>query len=137
MGHAICQGVRGARIPCGLREGVAGASGGYDSAAEEHEPRTVPACVANSRVNAQKARDSEAAGWCAAPSKAQPEEGSPSRRSAGGRAAITQATGTCAAGHRESSSARCRRAGAAFRSAGQGSNRYPRPRIVIRCRGCA
>ena len=42
MWHTISQGVREARIHYGLKEGVVDASGGYDSAAEEHEPRIVP-----------------------------------------------------------------------------------------------
>jgi hypothetical protein len=42
MWHTISQGVREARIHYGLKEGVVDASGGYDSPAEEHEPRIVP-----------------------------------------------------------------------------------------------
>jgi sulfate permease, SulP family len=42
MWHTISQGVREARIHYGLKEGVVDASGGYDSEAEEHEPRIVP-----------------------------------------------------------------------------------------------
>jgi sulfate permease, SulP family len=42
MWHTISQGVREARIHYGLKEGVVDASGGYDSAAEEHEPRIIP-----------------------------------------------------------------------------------------------
>jgi high affinity sulfate transporter 1 len=42
MWHTISQGVREARIHYGLKAGVVDASGGYDSAAEEHEPRIIP-----------------------------------------------------------------------------------------------
>jgi sulfate permease, SulP family len=50
MWHTISQGTRQARIHYGLKEGVVDASGGYDSAAEEHEERIVPRYFADSRV---------------------------------------------------------------------------------------
>ncbi len=55
MWHTISQGVREARIHYGLKEGVVDASGGYDSAAEEHEPRIVPKYFAAYRQYAEAA----------------------------------------------------------------------------------
>ena len=55
MWHTISQGVREARIHYGLKEGVVDASGGYDSAAEEHEPRIVPTYFAAYRQYAEAA----------------------------------------------------------------------------------
>jgi hypothetical protein len=59
MWHTISQGVREARIHYGLKEGVVDASGGYDSAAEEHEPRIVPTYFAAYRVNPEESHDTE------------------------------------------------------------------------------
>jgi hypothetical protein len=55
MWHTISQGVREARIHYGLKEGVVDASGGYDSAAEEHEPRIEPHYFAQYRQRAEVA----------------------------------------------------------------------------------
>jgi high affinity sulfate transporter 1 len=57
MWHTISQGVREARIHYGLKDGVVDASGGYDSVAEEHEPRIVPTYFAayRRRTEAQTA----------------------------------------------------------------------------------
>ena len=55
MWHTISQGVREARIHYGLKEGVVDASGGYDSAAEEHEPRIVPTYFTDARQYAEAA----------------------------------------------------------------------------------
>ncbi len=55
MWHTISQGVREARIHYGLKEGVVDASGGYDSAAEEHEPRIEPHYFAGYRQRAEVA----------------------------------------------------------------------------------
>jgi hypothetical protein len=55
MWHTISQGVREARIHYGLKEGVVDASGGYDSEAEEHEPRIVPTYFAAYRQYAEAA----------------------------------------------------------------------------------
>ena len=55
MWHTISQGVREARIHYGLKEGVVDASGGYDSAAEEHEPRIVPTYFTTYRQYAEAA----------------------------------------------------------------------------------
>jgi SulP family sulfate permease len=48
MWHSISQGVRQARLHYGLKDGVADAGGGYESA-EEHEPRIVPHYFADYR----------------------------------------------------------------------------------------
>jgi hypothetical protein len=53
MWHTISQGVREARIHYGLKEGVVDASGGYDSAAEEHEPRIIPTYFTTARQYAE------------------------------------------------------------------------------------
>ena len=57
MWHSISQGVREARIHYGLKEGVAEAGGGYESAAEEHEERIVPTYYADSQRDAEQAAD--------------------------------------------------------------------------------
>ncbi len=48
MWHSISQGTREARIHYGLKDGVVGSVGGYDSPAEEHEERIVPRYFADS-----------------------------------------------------------------------------------------
>jgi hypothetical protein len=53
MWHTISQGVREARIHYGLKEGVVDASGGYDSPAEEHEPRIIPTYFSTYRPHAE------------------------------------------------------------------------------------
>jgi hypothetical protein len=47
--------VRESRIHYGLKEGVVDASGGYDSEAEEHEPRIVPRYFSEYRQYAEAA----------------------------------------------------------------------------------
>jgi hypothetical protein len=54
--------VREARIHYGLKEGVVDASGGYDSAAEEHEPRIIPTYFTAARVTIEEAHDAEPEG---------------------------------------------------------------------------
>lgn len=83
MWHSISQGVREARIHYGLKEGVVDASGGYDGAAEEHEPRILPHYFADYRKPDMGAGTAATASAEAAHLAPEPEE--PARPKGRGR----------------------------------------------------